>query len=135
MLKNVWKWGGLRGRGNFPQKFPLPLKKAVLSFLRSFYSPTFETACTHAYCFWCAVHHSFYTSYIRFPGSVCSSYRVGNIMSEWNTFVTNLTSCHFWLPPDYKSTLRYIIPHFLLDCKRFFNLFIKNILSREFKYA
>lgn len=43
----------------------------------------------------CTVNYSLYLADIGLPSSVCFSVRVGNILTENNTFSTNTALCHY----------------------------------------
>lgn len=53
-----------------------------------------EASCAHMNVLGSTVNDSFYTLYIRLPGSVRTTMRVGNLNTESNALSANITLCH-----------------------------------------
>ena len=55
---------------------------------------------------------SLYTTYIRLPGSIGTTVRVGNLNTKGHTLIANIALCHFPAPPSFGHCIADIIlPH------------------------
>jgi len=73
------------------------------------------------------VDNSLYSLNIRFPGSVASSVRMGNLNAESNIFSADFTFCHAVTPPHNFVQISKIYSNtMILENQDFFYFFLNN---------